>query len=439
MFWPTVGRDMLQTIGGRGFRTALVIALACAALAGTALATSGGAGTGPPPGAAAPTPARPSGRNPLGGRGMWIWELSRSSGGDATQLIAIARQYGLSALVIKAGDGSSAWSQFNSTLVSELHAAHLRVCAWQYVYGSHPIFEAEVGATAVREGADCLVIDAESEYQGRYVQAQEYVKKLRQLIGSRFPVALAGFPYVDYHPSFPYSVFLGPGGAQYNAPQMYWSDIGTTVDGIYAHTYSYNLPYGRPIEPLGEVAGNPPPRQVLRFRQLSRSYGAGGVSWWDWQESSPRDWRALGQAVGNLSGYTLQDAPPSLTPRGQGGIWAGDLVVWAQEHLVRAGLAVKIDGDYGAHTQAAVEQFQAAHGVPVTGLVDPTTWPVLLRYPPAAVTWSRHKGKTSASAARAGLILPPPRSARLRARGYEIPPHLGAGPEPRLARSPRGR
>ena len=53
-------------------------------------------------------------------------------------------------------------------------------------------------------------------------------------------MALAGFPYVDYHPGFPYSVFLGPGGAQYNAPQMYWVDIGTSVNTVYAHTYAYN-------------------------------------------------------------------------------------------------------------------------------------------------------------------------------------------------------
>jgi hypothetical protein len=159
--------------------------------------------------------------------------------------------------------------------------------------------------SAPRGGADCLLIDAESEYQGKYVQAQEYLTKLRQLIGSHFPVGLAGFPYIDYHPGFPYSVFLGPGGAQYNVPQMYWADIGTTVDDVYAHTYEFNTPYQRPIEPIGEVAGNPPPGQVIRFRQMSRAYGAAGVSWWDWQESSARDWRAIGQSVGNLSGFTV--------------------------------------------------------------------------------------------------------------------------------------
>ena len=81
-------------------------------------------------------------------------------------------------------------------------------------------------------------------------------------------MALAGFPYVDYHPGFPYSVFLGPGGAQYNSPQMYWVDIGTSVNTVYAHTYAYNTVYEREIDPLGQVYQNPPLGQIIRFRQL---------------------------------------------------------------------------------------------------------------------------------------------------------------------------
>ena len=81
-------------------------------------------------------------------------------------------------------------------------------------------------------------------------------------------------------------MFLGPGGAQDNTPQMYWPDIEVSPDTVYAHTYDFNAPYGRPIEPLGETSANPPAGQVLRFRQLSRAYGAPGLSWWDWQETS---------------------------------------------------------------------------------------------------------------------------------------------------------
>ena len=57
---------------------------------------------------------------------------------------------------------------------------------------------------------------------------------------------------MDYHPAFPYSVFLGHNGAQFNLPQMYWHDIGTSVDGVYRHTYMVNSIYRRWICPLGQ-------------------------------------------------------------------------------------------------------------------------------------------------------------------------------------------
>ena len=82
-------------------------------------------------------------------------------------------------------------------------------------------------------GADCVVIDAESELKGRYAQAQAYMRRLRARVGPDYPLGLTSFPYVHYHPTFPYSVFLGPGGAQFNVPQMYWKTIGVSVDRIF--------------------------------------------------------------------------------------------------------------------------------------------------------------------------------------------------------------
>jgi hypothetical protein len=397
-----------------------------------AVAGSGGAGIGSSPSRhhrSAHPPARRHLRpahtpvNPLNGRGMWIWMLGSSNGGDLASIIATAKQYGVSTLMIKSGDGTGTWSQFNPTLVQTLHAAGLRVCAWQYVYGDHPITEAYVGAAAVRDGADCLLIDAEAEYQGKYVQAQAYIQRLRKLIGASYPVALAGFPYMDYHPGFPYSVFLGPGGAQYNAPQMYWVDIGTTVDAVFAHTFVFNELYQRPIFPLGQVYDHPPTSQILRFRQISRAYGTAGVSWWDWQEAPVRAWRAISQPVGGLAGFQPDTTAASLGKGAQ-----GDLVVWAQEHLVSAGEQITIDGAFGPATMAAVQNFQQAHGLPVTGIIDPTTWQALLRYAPAKVAWVIRRKRLTAQAARAGEhLMLVPRSARLRARHNEIPPSFGAG------------
>ncbi len=329
-----------------------------------------------------------------------------SNGGSLHSIIAKAHATGIHTLFIKSSDGSGMWGQFTPALVSTLHAAGLRVCGWQYVYGSNPGGEARVGAQAVKDGADCLIIDAEAEYEGKYVQAQSYITQLRKQIGGRFPLALAGFPYVDYHPAFPYTVFLGPGGAQYNVPQMYWKDIGVGVDTVYSHTYRFNRLFGRPIFPLGQIYSSPSPADVVRFRELSLAYGATGVSWWDWQEAGRSQWRALAQPLGSLAGF----APArGLASVGRGAV--GDLVVWAQEHLIAAGYRVPVDGAFGAQTQAVVRSFQAARGLSPSGLIDSATWQQLLRFKATVVHWSKSRSPRSASAASIGGPTPLPVSA----------------------------
>jgi hypothetical protein len=379
--------------------------------------------------------ARTAQAGPFDTRGMWIWVLGASNRGNLSSIVAQAHRYKITTLYIKSGDGTNTWSQFNRSLVSTLHANGLRVCAWQYVYGSYPLREARVGANAVQDGADCLAIDAESEYEGKYWQAQQYVTRLRQLIGSSFPVALAGLPYVDYHPSFPYSVFLGPNGAQYNVPQMYWRDIGTTVDQVFAHTYTYNRPYQRPIYPLGQVYNAPPRAQLARFRELGLAYGATGISWWDWQEAASYSWGAISNWITKLSSSAAVAGMPALRKGA-----AGDLVVWAQEHLRSAGEVVAVDGGFGPQTLSAVKSFQVAHGLTADGVIGDATWSALLSYPPASVTWPKPSQKktvrlgrpltadtVAAADTRAASTPSLPLSALLPDRGQELRGSRGAG------------
>jgi hypothetical protein len=357
------------------------------------------------------SPSPPVVQTPSGtafdGNGMWIWYVNKANGGDTGAIVAQAQAHGISTVFVKSGDGTSFWSQFTPQLVSDLKAGGLRVCAWQYVYGNSPQAEAAVAARAVTEaGADCFVIDAESEYEGRYAQAQTYLNDLRQAVGPDYPIGLAAFPYVDYHPSFPYSVFLGPNGAQFNAPQVYWKEIGGGVDAVVDHTYRFNRPYGRTIAPLGQTYDSPPPGEIVRFRQLAAFEGASGLSWWSWQHTDPAGWDAVGQPIDALSSGPAPDF--ALIAKGK----QGDIVLWAQQHLKGAGQSLTVDGDFGTGTEDAVKSFQASTGLPVTGQIDTATWQALLQHPPAAAKW----------AARSSA----PKIAKLPARRYEIPASSGA-------------
>jgi len=436
------GRIGLRAVGGRfRTRTRIVVRVPRDAISGLIRVVNPGGrySNAVRIGVRSPPRRRPTGGSPppgpsaFDGSGMWIWYLAKSEGGDPAAIAAQALAHGVTTIFVKSADGANVWSQFDATTVAALKATGLRVCGWQFVYGRAPLKEATAAAAAKDAGADCFVIDAETSYEGRYAQAQSYMAKLRELVGDAYPIGLTSFPYVDYHPGMPYSVFLGPGGATFNLPQVYWKTIGDTVDQSLAHTYEWNLPYETAIFPLGQTYDGPRAADVRRFRQLSTAYGARGVSWWAWQFASDSDWSALGALVDAID---RPETPWPTLHAGSGGKVGsrGDVVVWAQQHLLGAGQTVSVDGAYGSDTASAVSDFQAANGLPVTGEIDAETWPALLKSAPAPIDWAakarasargaRAAGARAATAAGAGGIPPGPNgpaSAALAAKRYEIP------------------
>jgi hypothetical protein len=376
-------------------------------------------------------------RSVFDGNGMWIWYLSRSEGGDPQQIAQQAQAHGVRTVFVKSADGTNVWSQFSRTAVAALQATGLRVCGWQFVYGTDPIGEARAGAAAEQAGADCFVIDAEGAYEGKYAQAQRYVNALRDAVGDDYPIGLTSFPYVHYHPGFPYSVFMGPRGATFNLPQVYWKTIGDTVDESLQITYEYNAVYQTPIFPLGQSYDGTRAADLRRFRQLAGAYGARGVSWWVWQYASATDWDAIGAALDPVP-TRLAAGFPALRAGAGGKVGnRGDLVVWAQQHLQGAGFEVAIDGDFGAGTGRVVRAYQASKGLEQTGAIDDATWPVLLRETSVTPDWvgrAAHAARMRAGAAahRARAASVPrraaangPRSASLPAVRDEIPPGPG--------------
>jgi hypothetical protein len=326
--------------------------------------------------------AAPSG-SAFDGAGMWIWYLAKSNAGNLDAIAAQAVAAGVRTVYVKSSDGSTNfWSQFTPDLVAALHQRGLRVCGWQYVYGTHPAAEALLGARAAAM-SDCLVIDAEAEYEGKYASAQTYMQTLRAAIGPNYPVGLASFPYVDRHESLPYSVFLGPGGAQFNLPQIYWHEIGVSPDVAVAHTYHENRVYARPILPLGQTYGGTPPAEIGRFRQLAAAYGARGISWWDWQETTAGGWAALTQPLTPAPDIAVDLTLPLFSAGAK-----GDQIVWLQEHLAAAEPQTPTTGLFDAQTAAALIAFQASRGLPQSGTTDPATWAALLALTPVAVDWT---------------------------------------------------
>ena len=329
------------------------------------------------------------------GNGMWIWQMEKTEGGDVDAIAARAAAAGVTTVFVKAGDGTTPWSQFSPLLIGALHQHGLKACAWQFVYGSSPAGEAKVAISAIQAGADCFVIDAETSYEGRYGAAQTYMSAVRAAVGASYPIGLTSFPYVDYHPSLPYSVFLAPGAAQANLPQAYWKDIGGSVDTISAHTLAHNRIYQTPIAPIGQTYDNPPAADLRRFRQLWAAYGAQGLSWWSWQATDAAHWKVLNEPP--IATTTVPD--PGYPALGKGA--KGDEVIWLQEHLTQTYPDVTVTGRYDTATIAAVKAIQTANGIAVTGTTDASTWQAALELPFMAVDWTATGAKAAARSARA--------------------------------------
>jgi hypothetical protein len=325
--------------------------------------------------------ARPPVPTVFAGTALWVREVA--SGETGLGLADDAASAGVRTLYVKAGDGTSPEPQFSSALVSEIRSAGTTVCAWTFMYGSDPPAEAAVAAAAVNDGAQCLVIDAEgtADVPNLYGAAQRFVRTLRSRVGPAFPIGLASQAEVAEHPTFPYSVFLGPGGFNVVLPLIYWLDFGQSVNAAYAATMGANAIYGRPILPVGQLYDTPTPPELERFRALAAAYGAAGFSFFDLDAAEPQELAALAAPLPKLARRAL--IAPTLRPGAD-----GDEIVQAQELLNAAGAHLPVGGFYGAETARAVASFQARHRLTPDGILTPATWTALLHLKPREPSWA---------------------------------------------------
>jgi hypothetical protein len=318
--------------------------------------------------------------SPFAGTALWITQVPVTASPE--QLAVEARVAGAGTLFVKAGDGSTPELQFSPALLAGLRAAGERVCAWTFAYGEAPTAEAAVAVAAVRAGAECLVVDAEGQYEGRYGPAQVYMRALRSALGARFPIGLASQAEVLEHQCFPYSVFLGPGGASFDLPQMYWLQLGLSVEAAYAAALPVNAIYGRPLEPVGQLFGAPSASELGAFRALAGAYGLAGTSFFDLDSAQPGELAALAAQPARLAHLTVALATVHAGAD-------GDEIVWAQELLNAAGARLPVGGFYGAQTARAIGHFQARHRLRANGVLGPATWRALLRLSPREPSWAK--------------------------------------------------
>ncbi|WP_027416353.1 S-layer homology domain-containing protein [Aneurinibacillus terranovensis] len=228
---------------------------------------------------------------------MWIWQADKIYGGDVQQMVTNATSLGLKGVLIKFADGSLArdsasqsYMQQFKRLVGPFKAAGFTVGGWIYQYLTDVAGEVDACAQAIQAGADWIVIDSESEINGKAAQVAQFGQRLR----ARFPnvtVGLSSFAIADYHSEVPYQEYAK--FVDVMMPQIYWGEMGWDVGVAFQASVTSYKKIGKPIAPSGQAFGNVQPADMARFVQLCGNARFSHISWWDWQEASPSQLNAI--------------------------------------------------------------------------------------------------------------------------------------------------
>jgi len=294
------------------------------------------------------------------GKGDWIYKMPASESAlgvsNAQALVNYEAAKGMQWIAVKGADGGNTnyWTQFNPMLVSQAHAAGLKIFAWGYVYGNNGISnsvpgEINAALTLLGEGADGFIIDAEIEYETnttRYADAAAYCRAIKAAYPNTF-LAHMPDPYISAHTNFPYAVF----GYYCDAvmPQDYWavtpispaqmvSDMDAQWKAWANNLTGTNVNAIKPLAPIGQGYDLPNPTpytetaaDITNFIYLLKTDanpaspgGYNGVSFWSCQYHTAADWAGIAaSSIGTPA--TVVSAPQIMSCQLSGGQLTLDL------------------------------------------------------------------------------------------------------------------
>jgi hypothetical protein len=266
-----------------------------------------------------PPPPAPRLANPamLAGKGMWIWQMKRTEGGDVQAIVRRAAAAGLSQLWVRVGDSRSGYygSPILADLLPAAHRAGLAVIGWGFPYLYDPAGDASWTMAALNwqapdgERLDGWGADIETAGEGTALsgrRASAYLGLVRAGMAGR-PLVATVFPPTDHWLGvYPYQA-MAPYVDAFT-PMVYWScrepgdAVAAAISRLAAMAPVHPLGQAYDMAPEGGRVGPPSPAEIDRFLDVSRRAGAIGASFWDWQEMNDAEWRALSAYPWGLGG-----------------------------------------------------------------------------------------------------------------------------------------
>ena len=147
--------------------------------------------------------------------------------------------------------------------------------------------------SSVERGADCLVIDAEGEYEGKYASADRYIRALRAADRRKLPGLARRLPLCRLPPGLPLLGLLRPGRRPVQpAADVLEGDRHLGADRLRAHL-PLQPALGAPDLPARpDLRTAPTPAEAASASAASPPATQGlPPSWWDWQETSSAGWQ----------------------------------------------------------------------------------------------------------------------------------------------------
>jgi hypothetical protein len=264
------------------------------------------------PDSALPAPAPAAGPDAsllaITGKGMWVWQYSKTEGGNPQALVDRAAATGLTQIWVRVGDSQDGFYGADELgkLVPVAHARGLAVIAWGFPYFYDPVADAkwtnDVLAWRAADGqrVDGFSPDIETSSEGVALSAQRvavYLSLVRPQRDGR-PLVATVYPPTDHWlASYPYAT-MAPYVDAY-APMMYWecSDPGAAADQGVTRLATY-----KPVHVIGQAFGmgdvggridQPSAAELNRFIGVARRDGAIGASFWVWQHMNVEEWATL--------------------------------------------------------------------------------------------------------------------------------------------------
>lgn len=272
------------------------------------------------------------------GKGWFIWQLARVTGGDPAAMAARAVEAGCTHVLIKVAERTHAFGfdPAGADLVQPAAAAlrdrQIQVWGWHYVYGDNPTGEAAAAVKRVRGlGLDGYVIDAEGEYRqaGKAAAARSFMAALRQGLPD-LPVALSSYRFPAYHRALPWADFLER--CDLVMPQVYWEGAHNPAQQLERCLNEFGdrklVGFPRPVAPTGSAYGVGPWRataaDVREFleRAIALKLPAANLYSWDFVDRAGH--RDLWDAAAAVN-WPASGTAPDIVRRWADALNAGDL------------------------------------------------------------------------------------------------------------------